>query len=91
MLAGADRAEAITGGRAGEQAEREQQSERPEARHHEVDVTGLRIVAHAVVGHDERPGSERHELPGQQEGEGIVRQHHQVYRAEECRIERQDA
>ena len=35
--------------------------------------------------HDERPGRQRHELPGEQEGEGVVGQHDQVHPGEEGR------
>ena len=42
-----------------------------------------------MVRHHQRPGRQRHELPGDEEGEGVVSQDDQVHAAEECRIERQ--
>ena len=44
-----------------------------------------------MVRHHQRPGGERHELPGEQEGEGIVGEHDEVHAGEERRIERQHA
>src|SRR3954470_17152043 len=35
-----------------------------------------------MVGHDQRPRRQRHELPAQKIGEGIVRQHHEVHAGE---------
>ena len=71
------------------QAEGEQQRHCPEARHDEIDVTGASVVPDPVVGHHQRPGAERHELPGQKEGEGIGGQDNQVHARQESRIEGQ--
>ena len=45
----------------------------------------------AMVRHDQRPGAERHELPGEQEGEGVGGHDHEVHAGEEGWEERQDA
>ena len=42
--------------------------------YHQVDVARLRVARFAMVRHDQRPGSERHEFPAQQIGKRIVRQ-----------------
>ena len=68
--------------RAGEQAEGEQQSQRAEARHQQIDVAGAHIVAVAMMRDHQRPGGERHELPRHQEAEGIVGQHHEIHGGE---------
>ena len=44
-----------------------------------------------VVRHHQRPGGQRHELPGDEEGEGVVGQHDEVHAGEKRRIERQHA
>ena len=44
-----------------------------------------------MMRHHQRPGGERHELPGHQEGEGVVGQDDEVHAGEEGRIERQHA
>ena len=86
-----DRLEGIAAARSGEQAESEQKRERAEARHDEVDVAGLRVALLVMVRHHQRPGRERHELPGEQEGEGVVGQRRTRFIAgEERREERQD-
>ena len=41
--------------------------------------------------HHQRPGRERHELPGEQEGEGVVGDDDEGHAGEEQRIERQHA
>ncbi len=38
-----------------EQAEREQQRQRAEARHHQIEISGGAVVGLFVMGHDERP------------------------------------
>ena len=75
----------------GEQAEGEQQRQRAEARHDDIDVARAQVLAQPVVRHHQRPGRQRHELPGEQEGEGVVGEDHQVHAGEEQRIERQHA
>ena len=74
-----------------EQAEGEQQSQRAEARHDQIDVAGADIVGHAMVRHDQRPRRQRHELPGDEKSEGVVGQHDERHAGEKGRIERQHA
>ena len=69
---GAHRGEGVAAGGAGQQAEAQQQRQAGEARHHEIDVAGAGVAALAVVRHHQRPGGERHQLPGEQEAEGVV-------------------
>jgi len=83
--------ECIKAVRPGQQAEAEQQRERAEARHNQVDVAGAHIVGHAMVRHHQRPRGERHEFPGDEEGEGVVGEHHERHAGEEGGIERQHA
>ena len=90
-MRGAHRVETVAAVGTGEQAECQEQRERAETRHHQIDVAGVHIVAFAMVRHDQRPGRQRHELPGHQEREGIVREHHEIHAGEERRIERQHA
>ena len=52
---GANLGEAVAAVRPGKQPEGEQQRERAEARHDQIDVPGLRVVAHAMVRHHQRP------------------------------------
>ena len=40
-----------------------------------------------MVRHHQRPRRERHELPGDKEGEGVVRQHDEVHAGEKGRVE----
>ena len=87
----AHRGEGVAAGRAGEQAEAQQQRQAGEARHDDVDVAGMRVAALAMVRHHQRPGGERHQFPGEQEAERIVGDHHEVQAGEEGRIERQHA
>jgi hypothetical protein len=50
-----DVAEGITAVWSGQQAEREQQRERTEARHDQVDVSRMDVLDDAVMRHDQRP------------------------------------
>ena len=84
-----DLGEGVAAAAAGKQAEGQQQRQRAEARHDDVDEARAAVLGIAVVGHHQRPGRQRHELPGDQEGEGVVRQDDEVHGAEECRIEGQ--
>ena len=88
---GSDLGEGVAAAAAGKQAECQQQRQRAEARHDDVDVAGAPVLGIAVVRHHQRPGRQRHELPGDQEGEGVVGQDDEVHAAEECRIEGQHA
>ena len=90
-LLGANRGEGISAVRAGKDAEGEKQRQRPGARHDDIDVAGAEIVGVAVVRHDQRPRGERHELPTEEEDEGVVGEQHEVHAGEEGRKERQDA
>ena len=85
----ADRVERVAAIGPGEQAEGEQQRERAEARHDQVDVARANVAALAMMRHDQRPRGERHELPGGQEGEGIVGEDNKVHAGQEGWIERQ--
>ena len=87
----ADGIEAVTAGRAGQQAEGQQQRQGAEAGHQQVDVPRPGVVALLVVRHHQRPRGERHELPGEQEREGVVGQDDQIHAGQEHRKERQDA
>ena len=91
VLALADRIEDESPVRPGEQAEGEQKREGAEARHDQIDIARAQILAHLIVRHHQRPGGERHELPGEQEGEGIVGDDHEGHACEEQRIEGQHA
>ena len=42
-----------------------------------------------MVRHDQRPRGQRHELPGDQKGEGVVGEHDQIHAGEKGREERQ--
>ncbi len=75
----------------GEEPECQQQRERAEARHQNIDVAGAPILGIMMVREHERPRRQRHELPGDEKAEGIVGQQHSVHAGEEHRIERQHA
>ena len=85
----AHRRERIAARRTGQQREGEQQRQRAEARHDNVDEPGPRVAGVAVARHDQRPRGERHELPGDEKRVGVVGEQHQVHAGEERRIERQ--
>ena len=87
VLRGADGCKSVVSRRPRQQAEGEQQRERAEACHHEIDIAGLGVARLAMMRHDERPRRQRHELPAQQIGEGVVRQHHEVHAGEKGREE----
>ena len=72
-MRGADGVEGIIAVGAGEQAEGEQQRQRAEARHQQIDVARPQVLAQLVMRDHQRPGGERHEFPRHQETEGIVR------------------
>ena len=81
--------ERVSAAAAGEQSEGEQQAERAEARHDDVDVAGAPVLGIAVMRHHQRPGRQRHELPGDEEREGVVGQHDEVHAGQKRRVERQ--
>lgn len=83
--------EGVVAVRPGEQAEGEQQRQRAKARHRDIDIAGMRVARLAMMRHDERPRGQRHRLPGEQEGEGVVRHHDEVHRGEEGREKGQHA
>ena len=41
------------------------------------------------MGHDQRPGTQRHEFPGEQKSESVVGQQHQIHAGQKRREERQ--
>ena len=83
----ADCSEPVTSAGACQEAERKQKRQGAEARHQQVDVTRSCVVAVPMVSHDQRPGSERHELPGQQEREGVVGEDDQIHAGQKSREE----
>ena len=87
----AHRIEGVVAVGAGEQAEGEQQRQRAEARHQQIDVARPQIFALPVMRDHQRPGGERHEFPRHQEAEGVVSQHDEIHAGEISRIERQHA
>ena len=91
VLAVADCVEAVRPLRSGKQAEAEQQRCRAEAGHDEVEIGGAARFRLLVVGEHEHPGGERHELPGEQEAEGVVGQQDEVHAGEERRKEGENA
>ena len=90
-MTGPHRRKSVVAARSRKQTERQQQRQRAEACHHEIDETGARILRSAMVGHHQRPGRQRHELPRDQEAERVVRQHDEVHAGEIGREERQHA
>ena len=87
VLRGANGRKSVVSRRPRQQAEREQQRERAEACHYEIDVAGPGVARLAMMRHDKRPRCQRHELPAQQIGEGVVGQHHEVHAGEKGREE----
>ena len=55
-MRGADLGEGVEAVGTRQQTERQQQSERAEARHDQIDVAGVDIFTHAMMRHDQRPG-----------------------------------
>ena len=88
---GAHRLEGVTPVRAGEQREGDEQRQRAETRHDQIDVARARVLVLAVMRHHQRPGGERHELPRQQERVGVGGDEHEVHAREEGGKERQHA
>src|SRR5476649_317202 len=76
---------------AGEQTEGEQQRERAEARHQQIDVADAHVLSDPMMCDHQRPGGERHEFPRHQEAEGVVRHDHEVHGGKIGGIERQHA
>ena len=58
---------------AGEQAERQQQRQRAEARHQQIDESGTEIFAQFMIRDHQRPGGQRHKLPRHREREDTGR------------------
>ena len=90
-MRGAHLRESVEAVRAGQEAEGEQQRERAEARHHQIDVAGAHVFRDARVRHHQRPGGERHELPGEQERVSVIGEYDQRHAGEEGGVERQHA
>jgi hypothetical protein len=86
-----DVGEAIAAARTGEEAEGEEQAKRAETRHNEIDETGPGVLLVAMMRHDESPGSQRHEFPGDEEGKRVVGENHEVHACEEGREEGKDS
>ncbi len=91
MLGRANRRKSVVSRRSRQQAEAQQQRQRAEACHHQVDVARLGVARFTMVRHDQRPGGERHEFPAQQIGKRVVRQHHEVHAGQEGGEEGQHA
>jgi hypothetical protein len=72
-----------------QQTEGEQQRERPEARHDQINVSCADVIGDAMMRHDERPRRQRHEFPRHQKSERVVGEHHDAHAGEKRRIERQ--
>jgi hypothetical protein len=72
-----------------QQSEGEQERERAEARHDQIDVSRADVIAGAMMRHDQRPRRQRHEFPRHQKREGVVGEHHDAHAGEKRRIERQ--
>ena len=91
MLGTTDLGKGVAAIRTRQQAEHEQQSERAEAGHDQVDISRAGVLADAVMCHDERPGRQRHELPRHEKSECVVGQHDDRHPGEKCRVERQNS
>ena len=79
MLSGANGGKFVISRRPRQEAEGQQQCQRPEARHDEVDVASLGVARFTVVRHDQRPGNQRHEFPTKQIRKRVTRQHHKIH------------
>ena len=90
-MGGADRVEGVGAVGPGKEAEGEQKREGAEARHHQIDIARAQILAHMIVRHHQRPGRQRHELPGEEKGEGVVGDDDEGHGGEEQRVEGQHA
>jgi hypothetical protein len=69
----------------------QQQGERAEARHHQIDIAGPGITRFTMMRHHQCPGSQRHEFPGEQVGKRVVRQHHEIHASQKGREKWQHA
>jgi hypothetical protein len=88
-LAGADGVEVITAIGTRQQTKGQQQRQGAEAGHDQVEIAGAGIGRVLMMGHDQRPRTQRHEFPGEQEREGVIGQQHQVHPGQKRRVERQ--
>ena len=86
-----DRIERIAALRAGQQAKTQQQRQAAEGRHDQIDEAGPGVAFLLMVRHHQRPGGQRHQLPREEKGEGVVGDDHQRHGGQEGGIERQDA
>ena len=85
VFGGTDGGKRVVAVRTGQQTEREQQGQRSEARHDQIDVTGPGVFPVPMMGHHQRPGGQRHELPAQQKSERVVSQNHQIHAGQKSR------
>jgi hypothetical protein len=90
-VGGADCVEGVGAVGPGKQAEGEQKREGAEARHHQIDIARAQILAHVIMRHHQRPGRQRHELPGEEKGEGVVGDDDEGHGGEEQRVEGEHA
>src|SRR6476646_8582622 len=88
-MGSADRVKGVVTAWSGQQSESEEQSERAEARHQKIDVTGAHVLLLAVMRDHQRPRRQRHELPRYQEGESVVGEYHQIHPGKIGSIKRQ--
>ena len=88
---GADGIEGIAAGRPGQTAEGEQQRHRADRRHDEVEMAARRHSGSVWRAMTSAHEAERHQLPGKQEGVGIVGDQDEVHRRGEQRKQRFDA
>ena len=75
----ADGVEAIAAGRPGHAAKGEKQRHRAHRRHDEVDIRGFAAVLVLVARNDQRPGTQGHEFPEEEEAECVVRHEDEVH------------
>ena len=86
---GADRVKSVISGGPGQQAESQQQRQRAEARHHQIDIARLGVAGSRWCAMTNAQEASDMNSQRQQEGEGVVRQHDEVHAGEESGEERQ--
>jgi hypothetical protein len=88
--AGADVGKSVTARPTREQSKGQQQRQRAEAGHQDVNIGRLPMVWIMMVREHERPGGDGHQLPGKQEAETIVGKHDEVHAGNKQGIEGED-